>query len=88
MKLSKDRKAELQERLGKAKLSAYERPHCKVCQEPLEHKETGRPAEFCSGRCRVKYHRAVKKWARACVDAMLAGKIEPAHPYPFNGGAA
>jgi len=65
------------------KLWAYEPETCRVCGTELEHKPTGRPREFCGGACRVKYHRAYRKWIKACVDAALAKKAEPPHPYPF-----
>lgn len=65
------------------KLWAYEPETCRVCGTELEHKATGRPKEFCGGACRVRYHRAYKKWIAACVDAALSGQSEPEHPYPF-----
>jgi len=82
--LTEEEKARAREVTGKVKLGAYERPTCRVCGQELEHKETGRAKEFCSGKCRVKYHRAVKKWVKASVEASLAGQPEPSHPYPWK----
>jgi len=69
--------------MSNVKQWAYEPETCRVCGAELTHEPTGRPKRFCSGRCRVRHHRDVKRWARACVDAVLAGKPEPSHPYPL-----
>jgi len=68
---------------------------CAHCGDPLEHKPTGRPRRFCSTRCRVAHRRAMKRWAHASVDAIIAGDPEPALPgagahvqrYEVNDGA-
>jgi predicted nucleic acid-binding Zn ribbon protein len=55
--------------------------HCQMCGADLEHSATGRPKRFCSTRCRLAYHRAMKRHAAACVDAALAGEPEPPRDY-------
>jgi endogenous inhibitor of DNA gyrase (YacG/DUF329 family) len=50
---------------------------CRWCGEELEHKATGRARKFCSPRCRVSFNRAMKRYARECIDAALAGRPEP-----------
>lgn len=64
-----------------SKQNAYERKTCIVCPQHLEHKPIGRPRKFCSGRCRVAYHRDVKRWAKAYTNAILGGWPPPPHPY-------
>lgn len=50
---------------------------CQWCGAELAHARTGRPRRFCSTQCRAAYNRAMKRHARACVDAALAGEPEP-----------
>lgn len=70
--------------IERRKKRAHEPLECRVCGVVLHHKGTGRPKTFCSAKCRKKFSRAEKKWARRCIDAWVAGKEEPDHPYPFK----
>lgn len=36
--------------------------HCLMCEAPMVQRRRGRPRRFCSGACRVRYHR--ERWAR------------------------
>jgi len=54
---------------------------CRWCGADLEHKHTGRPRRFCSDKCRAAHHQAVKRYARRCVDASLAGQPKPPKNY-------
>lgn len=44
-------------------------PTCEHCTSPLPARGTGRPARFCSTRCRVAAHRAMK---RTMMDTLAA----------------
>ena len=61
-------------------MTIYRLDVCAHCGDPLEHKPTGRPRRFCSTRCRVAHRRAMKRWAHASVDAIIASDPEPALP--------
>jgi endogenous inhibitor of DNA gyrase (YacG/DUF329 family) len=61
----------------RVKDNAYERPHCIVCGALLEHEPTGRPRKFCSAACKQKDYRELRKWAKAAVNAVMAGEPEP-----------
>jgi endogenous inhibitor of DNA gyrase (YacG/DUF329 family) len=63
--------------MGSKKKMAYEPLYCLVCGEMLEHKPTGRPRRFCSARCKQTDYRELRKWAKAAVEAALAGEPEP-----------
>jgi endogenous inhibitor of DNA gyrase (YacG/DUF329 family) len=62
--------------------SGWRYRNCIVCGVPLAVADTGRPRHFCSTRCRVRYHRAMKKWAHDSVEAFLVGG--DAIPRPYN----
>lgn len=49
------------------------------CDRPLERKATGRPASFCSGRCRQSAHRAR---ARAAAGGQFRNVTKPAERVP------
>ena len=68
--------AAYQERAMSSKKMAYEPLFCLVCGEKLEHKSTGRPRRFCSAKCKQKDYRELRKWAKAAVEAALAGEPE------------
>lgn len=70
------------------KRMAYEQETCTVCPRVLDHKPTGRPRKFCSGRCRTAYHQAIQRWVTAYVDATLNDWPPPPHPYPFRPTAS
>jgi hypothetical protein len=61
----------------------YRQTVCRWCGEELEHAPTGRAREFCSARCRVYFNRALKRHARQCVDAALAGRPEPLRNFGY-----
>ena len=59
--------------------------HCILCGEPLTHRARGKAKRFCGSKCRVYYGRYVRYYAKACVNAALAGKPEPTSPfYPVS----
>ena len=55
----------------------YRQVYCEWCGAELEHKPVGRDKRFCSPQCHGYWNRANELWARACVDAALAGEPEP-----------
>jgi len=61
----------------------YRQVRCMWGGPPLEHKADGRNREYCSDKCRVYRNRAEKRYARACVDAALAGQPEPARDFGY-----
>jgi len=56
---------------------------CVWCGSELEHKATGRDKRFCSAKCRVYHKRALKRWAKCCIDATLAGDPEPSQDFGY-----
>jgi len=55
----------------------YRQAVCLWCGAELHHSPKGRPKMFCKGSCRASYNRALKRWARQSIDAVLAGDPEP-----------
>jgi len=58
----------------------YRQAKCRQCGATLTHKATGRNKFYCSTKCRVYHARAIKRWAKTCIDALMAGKPEPIAP--------
>lgn len=53
---------------------------CTFCGKPIRQKRLGRPALYCSGRCRVaafRERRALIVWASWCEAQGERGKSEP-----------
>jgi hypothetical protein len=66
----------------------YRQVRCRWCGAELVHQAEGRSKKYCSAKCRVYNRRAEKRWARKCVDAILAHEPEPARDwgYPIEHG--
>ena len=58
----------------------YRQVHCYHCGAPLTHKATGRNKNYCGARCRVGHSRAIKRWSKKCIKAIMAGEPEPTPP--------
>jgi len=56
---------------------------CLWCGQELEHAPTGRPKRYCCPDHRVRYNRAMKKHARECAEAALAGEPEPERDFGY-----
>jgi hypothetical protein len=59
-----------------ADLTLFDGDRCPACGGPIERAETGRPATYCSPRCRLQAFRAETKPEVAQVDAPT---VEPAN---------
>ena len=57
--------------------------HCLWCGKELEHRSTGRPRKFCSGKCRVYYGRAERQYARTSAEAALRGAPQPPRDFGY-----